>query len=179
MPPPRDWRRATQARCRRADRRAGAAGDDQEAAGCVSRDRGASAERAELFSAIDAVCSIIRERGGIDGFNFGINVGAAAGQTIPHLHQHVIPRRTGDMPDPRGGVRHVIPGKGNYPITRDALRGPSSADAGPGQPWRIDWPHLLTTGPTHSLLPHLENALSIGSLGASSISMPLSGILRT
>ncbi|MBK9656154.1 MAG: HIT domain-containing protein [Rhodanobacteraceae bacterium] len=110
-------------------------------------------ERAELFSALDAVCSIIRERGGIDGFNFGVNVGAAAGQTVPHLHQHVIPRRTGDMPDPRGGVRHVIPGKGNYLITRDTSGGPSIADAGPGQHWRIDAPPLLTTGRTHPLLP--------------------------
>jgi superfamily II DNA or RNA helicase/diadenosine tetraphosphate (Ap4A) HIT family hydrolase/HKD family nuclease len=122
-----------------------------------------STERSELFSAIDAVCSIIRERGGIDGFNFGVNVGAAAGQTVPHLHQHVIPRRTGDMPDPRGGVRHVIPGKGNYLITRDAPRGPSIADAGPGQPWRIDSPPLLTTGPAHPLLPHLEHDLSTAS----------------
>jgi superfamily II DNA or RNA helicase/HKD family nuclease/diadenosine tetraphosphate (Ap4A) HIT family hydrolase len=120
-------------------------------------------ERAELFSAIDTVCSIIRERGGIDGFNFGVNVGAAAGQTVPHLHQHVIPRRIGDMPDPRGGVRHVIPGKGNYLITRDPPRGPSIADAGPGQPWRIDAPPLLTTGPTHPLLPHLEQDLSTAS----------------
>ncbi|MBK9656150.1 MAG: HIT family protein [Rhodanobacteraceae bacterium] len=136
-------------------------------------------ERAELISAIDTVSSIIRERGGIDGFNLGVNVGAAAGQTVPHLHQHVIPRRTGDMPDPRGGVRHVIPGKGNYLITRDAPRGPSIADAGPGQRWRIDSPPLLTTGPAHSLSPHLENDLSIGGLGTSSISMPLSGILCT
>ncbi|MCB1599803.1 MAG: HIT domain-containing protein [Xanthomonadales bacterium] len=94
-----------------------------------------------LFSAIDAVCSIIRERGGIDGFNFGVNVGAAAGQTVPHLHQHVNPRRTGDMPDPRGGVRHVIPGKGNYLIARDAPRVPSIADVGSGQPWRTTPSH--------------------------------------
>lgn len=44
-----------------------------------------------------------------------MNVGAAAGQTLPHLHVHVIPRYRGDMPaGPRGGVRHVIPWKGNY-----------------------------------------------------------------
>lgn len=49
-----------------------------------------------------------------DGWNIGINVGAAAGQTVPHLHVHLIPRWHGDVPDPRGGVRHVIPGKGNY-----------------------------------------------------------------
>ena len=48
------------------------------------------------------------------GFNIGQNVGEAAGQTIMYPHVHMIPRRTGDMPDPRGGVRHVIPSKGNY-----------------------------------------------------------------
>jgi diadenosine tetraphosphate (Ap4A) HIT family hydrolase len=48
------------------------------------------------------------------GYNIGINVGVAAGQTVMHLHVHVIPRYDGDVPDPRGGVRHVIPGKGNY-----------------------------------------------------------------
>lgn len=49
-----------------------------------------------------------------DGYNVGFNAGASAGQTIPHLHVHVIPRYSGDVVDPRGGVRHVIPGKGNY-----------------------------------------------------------------
>jgi diadenosine tetraphosphate (Ap4A) HIT family hydrolase len=49
-----------------------------------------------------------------DGYNVGINVGEAAGQTVMHLHVHVIPRYRGDVADPRGGVRHVIPGKGNY-----------------------------------------------------------------
>ena len=49
-----------------------------------------------------------------DGFNVGQNVGKAAGQTVMYPHVHMIPRRNGDMPDPRGGVRHVIPEKGNY-----------------------------------------------------------------
>jgi superfamily II DNA or RNA helicase/diadenosine tetraphosphate (Ap4A) HIT family hydrolase len=49
-----------------------------------------------------------------DGYNVGFNAGVAAGQTVMHLHVHVIPRFTGDMDDPRGGVRHVIPSKGNY-----------------------------------------------------------------
>lgn len=49
-----------------------------------------------------------------DGYNVGFNAGGAAGQTVEHVHIHVIPRYVGDMPDPRGGVRHVIPGKGNY-----------------------------------------------------------------
>lgn len=50
----------------------------------------------------------------IAGFNVGANAGAAAGQTIFHCHLHLIPRRTGDVENPRGGVRHVIPGKGCY-----------------------------------------------------------------
>lgn len=49
-----------------------------------------------------------------DGFNVGLNVGKAAGQTVEWPHIHLIPRRNGDMEDPTGGVRHVIPEKGNY-----------------------------------------------------------------
>jgi diadenosine tetraphosphate (Ap4A) HIT family hydrolase len=49
-----------------------------------------------------------------DGFNIGINVGAAAGQTVAHAHVHVIPRKKGDVEDPRGGVRWVVPGKAKY-----------------------------------------------------------------
>jgi len=49
-----------------------------------------------------------------DGFNLGINDGPAAGQTVLQLHFHVIPRYTGDVPDPRGGIRHVIPAKARY-----------------------------------------------------------------
>ena len=50
----------------------------------------------------------------IQRFNIGINAGEAAGQTIFHCHTHLIPRRVGDVEDPRGGIRHVIPGKGFY-----------------------------------------------------------------
>jgi diadenosine tetraphosphate (Ap4A) HIT family hydrolase len=49
-----------------------------------------------------------------DGFNIGQNCGESAGQTVMYPHVHMIPRRKGDMQDPRGGVRHVIPEKGNY-----------------------------------------------------------------
>ena len=52
----------------------------------------------------------------IAGFNVGINTGDAAGQTIPHCHIHLIPRRTGDVSDPTGGVRNVIPGMGDYTL---------------------------------------------------------------
>jgi ATP adenylyltransferase len=50
----------------------------------------------------------------IDGFNVGINSGEAAGQTVFHCHVHLIPRRKGDVGNPRGGVRGVIPGKQSY-----------------------------------------------------------------
>jgi diadenosine tetraphosphate (Ap4A) HIT family hydrolase len=48
------------------------------------------------------------------GFNVGINSGEVAGQTVMHCHLHLIPRRMGDHPNPRGGVRSVIPGKADY-----------------------------------------------------------------
>ena len=50
----------------------------------------------------------------IDGYNIGMNCGEAAGQTIFHCHVHLIPRRKGDVDNPRGGIRHVIPEKGFY-----------------------------------------------------------------
>ena len=49
-----------------------------------------------------------------DGFNVGFNAGVAAGQTVPHVHVHVIPRYREDVDDPRGGVRWVIPERANY-----------------------------------------------------------------
>ncbi len=50
----------------------------------------------------------------VQGFNIGINVGEVAGQSIFHCHIHLIPRRQGDVEHPRGGIRHLIPGKGHY-----------------------------------------------------------------
>jgi len=52
----------------------------------------------------------------VSGFNVGVNVGEAAGQSVMHCHIHLIPRRIGDVETPRGGVRRLIPGKGDYPI---------------------------------------------------------------
>jgi diadenosine tetraphosphate (Ap4A) HIT family hydrolase len=51
------------------------------------------------------------------GYNIGVNVGTVAGQTVLHAHVHLIPRYSGDLPDPAGGVRNVIPGKGPYDCT--------------------------------------------------------------
>jgi diadenosine tetraphosphate (Ap4A) HIT family hydrolase len=50
------------------------------------------------------------------GYNIGINVGGTAGQTVPHVHIHLIPRYPGDVADPVGGVRNIIPGRGRYPM---------------------------------------------------------------
>lgn len=50
-----------------------------------------------------------------DGYNVGVNVNAAAGQSIFHVHIHLIPRYAGDSPHPQGGVRQVIPAKADYP----------------------------------------------------------------
>jgi len=58
--------------------------------------------------------SIIKEDLNVVAFNIGMNAGEAAGQTVFHCHMHLIPRRKGDVENPRGGVRHLIPNKGFY-----------------------------------------------------------------
>tara|TARA_B100000315_G_C14384988_1_gene499235 strand:- start:2 stop:379 length:378 start_codon:yes stop_codon:yes gene_type:complete len=64
-----------------------------------------------LFSQQEELISLDSD---ISGFNIGINDGVDAGQTIMHFHAHLIPRRTGDVQNPRGGVRGIIPEKQNY-----------------------------------------------------------------
>lgn len=75
-------------------------------------------KRKELLACNDllhtAASNLQLEDPSIEGFNMGVNVGRAAGQTIFHCHFHLIPRRMGDVENPRGGIRHTIPGKGNY-----------------------------------------------------------------
>lgn len=72
------------------------------------------AEQLAMLELVDRVKADLDARLAPDGYNLGLNVGVAAGQTVMHLHLHVIPRYAGDVADPRGGVRHVIPGMGNY-----------------------------------------------------------------
>jgi diadenosine tetraphosphate (Ap4A) HIT family hydrolase len=67
-----------------------------------------------LISALPMAREAISKHHSPDGFNIGINAGKAAGQTIFHLHVHLIPRYKGDQEDPRGGVRHVMSDKANY-----------------------------------------------------------------
>ena len=71
-------------------------------------------EQAAIMDLVGRVKMMLDEKYKPDGYNVGFNVGEAGGQTVFHLHVHVIPRYNGDMEDPRGGVRHVIPERGNY-----------------------------------------------------------------
>jgi superfamily II DNA or RNA helicase/HKD family nuclease len=71
-------------------------------------------ERSWIWSTIDQAIFAIKSRHSPEGFNVGFNLGSAAGQTVPHFHLHVIPRYVGDVADPRGGIRHVLPQKANY-----------------------------------------------------------------
>lgn len=71
-------------------------------------------EKLSLHHAIDSVKKILDERYHPDGYNIGINCGESAGQSVKHCHIHLIPRYKGDVENPRGGVRGVIPSKQNY-----------------------------------------------------------------
>jgi len=71
-------------------------------------------ERQELLSLLDQARQKLIDEFSPAAFNIGINDGAAAGQTIAHLHVHLIPRFTNDQIDPRGGVRWIIPEKAKY-----------------------------------------------------------------
>lgn len=71
-------------------------------------------EKSAILTAIDAVRALIDDRHRPDGYNVGFNDGPAAGQTVMHFHLHVIPRYEGDVSDPRGGVRWVLPDKAAY-----------------------------------------------------------------
>lgn len=68
----------------------------------------------ELLIAVKTVMESIDQKHDPDGYNIGMNLREAAGQTIDHLHWHVIPRYTGDVSEPEGGIRGVIPDKQNY-----------------------------------------------------------------
>lgn len=73
-----------------------------------------SEEQGRLMATTRIAKQFIESEHGPDGFNLGINVGPAAGQTVGHLHLHVIPRYKGDVTDPRGGIRWVLPETAPY-----------------------------------------------------------------
>ena len=71
-------------------------------------------ERMSMLRLMASARELLVDGHRVDGFNLGINDGAAAGQTVAHVHLHVIPRFHGDSPDPRGGIRWVLPDKADY-----------------------------------------------------------------
>lgn len=73
-----------------------------------------AAEKAALWALVEEAKALLDRTHRPDGYNIGINVGEAAGQTVMHMHIHVIPRRWGDAAAPRGGVRGVIPERQAY-----------------------------------------------------------------
>ena len=73
-----------------------------------------SKEYTDIWEIINATNKSLTDTLSPDGFNIGVNVGKEAGQTIDHAHLHLIPRYKGDIADPRGGIRWVIPDKAPY-----------------------------------------------------------------
>lgn len=81
-----------------------------------------STEQKHLFPFIEKQRNVILSKdSSVTGFNIGLNDGPDAGRSVDHLHIHLIPRRSGDMPNPRGGVRGVIPSKQKY-IKKEASK---------------------------------------------------------
>ncbi len=110
------------------------------------------AEKQALLESIDRAQALIQERHPADAFNVGWNDGKAAGQTVGHFHIHVVPRIDGDVPDPRGGVRWVIPSRAPYWRTPHPDHVLSLLDA----------PHAggLVSGESDPLLPHLASCFA-------------------
>jgi diadenosine tetraphosphate (Ap4A) HIT family hydrolase len=71
-------------------------------------------EQTACWIVVNKVKAILQEKYNPDGFNIGLNINEDAGQTIPHCHIHIIPRYKGDVENPRGGIRGVIPSKKEY-----------------------------------------------------------------
>jgi len=71
-------------------------------------------EKSAMLNLLERAKAVLETEFKPNGYNIGINDGPTAGQTVPHLHIHLIPRYKGDQEDPRGGVRWIIPGKAKY-----------------------------------------------------------------
>ena len=71
-------------------------------------------ERQAIFELVDKAKKLIDEEFHPTGYNIGMNCGVSAGQSVMHVHVHLIPRYDGDVANPRGGIRGVIPQKQNY-----------------------------------------------------------------
>jgi diadenosine tetraphosphate (Ap4A) HIT family hydrolase/HKD family nuclease len=125
-------------------------------------------ERVELMAVVADARTAIERVHQPDGYNLGVNIGHAAGQTIFHLHVHVIPRYHGDVPAPRGGVRHVIPEKADYTGMVREAQAASYAALSPTTPGGLSAPAIvrpphwraLVRGGDDPLLPHLRAHLA-------------------
>lgn len=71
-------------------------------------------EKQDVIKCIDKIKILLDSKYSPNGYNVGFNAGKSAGQSVPHCHIHVIPRYKGDMENPKGGIRGVIPGKQGY-----------------------------------------------------------------
>jgi diadenosine tetraphosphate (Ap4A) HIT family hydrolase len=85
-------------------------------------------EQAAVWELVNQVRGRLAPESAPDGYNLGVNVGPAAGQTVGHAHVHVIPRRHGDQDDPRGGVRWIFPERARY--WQDRLPGEQPSETG-------------------------------------------------
>jgi diadenosine tetraphosphate (Ap4A) HIT family hydrolase len=128
-------------------------------------------EQLAILDLIAAVKHVLDVELAPAGYNVGFNAGAAAGQTVMHLHVHVIPRFEGDLDDPRGGVRHVIPHRGNYlragvlPLATGGAKDPFLAHLAPlfARAARIDIVAAFVQDSGLELLgPHLFSAVERG-----------------
>jgi superfamily II DNA or RNA helicase/HKD family nuclease/diadenosine tetraphosphate (Ap4A) HIT family hydrolase len=112
-------------------------------------------EQRDMLASADVARRLIEAEFGAEGYNLGVNVGAVAGQTVPHLHLHVIPRRAGDVENPVGGVRGVIPGRADYSGELED-DGPSAvSDLQARYSARGTDVSRVVGGPEQPLLPHL------------------------
>lgn len=115
-------------------------------------------ERADLLRLVEVVKAQLDELYAPDGYNIGFNSGEAAGQTISHFHLHVIPRRLGDVEDPRGGIRHVIPLRARWdrmpPLSEEAARVVDERQVARQRAFD------LIAGPSRVLHPELVSALA-------------------
>ncbi|WP_149495412.1 DEAD/DEAH box helicase family protein [Roseiconus lacunae] len=115
-------------------------------------------EQAALMSLVNVVKAHLDET--LDpkpnGYNVGFNCGETAGQTVMHVHVHVIPRYPGDVPDPRGGVRYVIPEKANYLVDEAPAETETAPAKSKGSP-RLE---LLTGHPDSTLWERLSTRMA-------------------
>jgi superfamily II DNA or RNA helicase/diadenosine tetraphosphate (Ap4A) HIT family hydrolase len=119
-------------------------------------------ERRELLEGLELAKKEIEAQYSPQGYNIGVNVGEAAGQTVPHVHVHLIPRYAGDVPNPTGGVRGVIPSKADYTRTAEPASEPTAApDADALLRGSPHTRNLIEGGGEDPFLPHLVANLEL------------------